>query len=141
MSIWKIRPSIKDINEMRINTLLDSLEIEFTEFTDNSLSAKMPVNDKTVQPFGILHGGASIALAETVGSVASLHMIDRENEISVGQSVASNHIKAAKSGFVYASSKAKHIGKSSHVWEIEIRNESGELVNITTVTMAVLTKK
>ena len=85
MSIWKIRPSIKDINEMRINTLLDSLEIEFTEFTDNSLSAKMPVNDKTVQPFGILHGGASIALAETVGRVASLHILDRENEIPVGQ--------------------------------------------------------
>lgn len=126
---------------MQSKTLLESLDIEFTEFTEDSLSAKMPVNDKTVQPFRILHGGASIALAETVGSVASLHMIDHDTQITVGQSVASNHIKAAKSGYVTATAKAKHIGKSSQVWEIETLNENGDLVNITSLTIAVLEKK
>lgn len=141
MSIWKTTPNIDSINKMQSKTLLESLDIVFTEFTEDSLVAKMPVGDKTVQPFRILHGGASIALAETVGSVASLHMIDPEKQFTVGQSVASNHLKSARSGDVTAIAKAKHIGKSSQVWEIEIRNEAKELVNITTLTMAVLEKR
>lgn len=141
MSFWKTTPNIESINKMQSKTLLESLEIVFTDFTENTLSAKMPVGDKTVQPFRILHGGASIALAETVGSVASLHMIDSETQITVGQSVSSNHLKAARSGDVLATAKAKHIGKSSQVWEIEIRNENNDLVNITILTMAVLDKK
>lgn len=128
------------LNELSANTLVSHINIQFTELTDSSISATMPVNETTIQPAGILHGGASVVLAETVGSVASNLIIDRENYYCVGLEINANHIKSAtpKHGQVIGTATAVHIGKSTHIWNIEIRTPQNDLVCISRLTMAVL---
>lgn len=139
MAIWF--ESIHDlavINALRKDTLAAALGMEFVAIGEDSLTCTMPVNANTKQPMGMLHGGASAALAETVGSVASMLCIDTNKYYSVGLDINCNHIRGVKSGIVTATATPFHIGKTTHVWEIKITNEQGKLVCISRLTMAIL---
>lgn len=117
------------------------LGIEYTEVGKDYLCAKMPVDDRTKQPMGLLHGGASVVLAESIGSVASNLIVHHEGKQCVGLEVNANHLKSARDGFVYGKATAVHIGKKTHIWDIRINNEQGELVCISRLTVAILDKK
>ena len=139
--IWKnSKPKLKAINDMAVNTMAEVLDMRFTEIGDDYLIATMPVNDNTRQPYGLLHGGASAALAETVGSVAASLCIDKEKYICVGLEINCNHIRGKKDGIVTARATPLHIGASTHVWEIKITDEREKLVCISRLTMAILKK-
>lgn len=114
------------------------LEIEYTEIGEDYICGKMPVSPKTRQPMGILHGGASVVLAETLGSVGSFLSIDNNQFYAVGLEINSNHVRSVKEGFVYGKAQAVHLGKTTHIWDIRITNEEGKLVNISRLTMAVV---
>jgi len=132
---------LQSLNALSKNTMMEHLGIVFTEYGEGFVCAKMPVDHRTHQPYGILHGGASVVLAETLGSVASHTTIDIENQICVGQEINANHIKSVRSGYVYGKATPIHLGKKSQVWEIRITNEDDELVCISRLTMAVLDKR
>ena len=116
------------------------LGIEILEIGDRVV-ATMPVDARTQQPFGILHGGASIALAETVASIGAISRIDREKFVAVGQEINGNHLRGKSSGVVTAVATPVHLGRTSHVWSIEIRDESGQLVCISRCTLAIVSKR
>ncbi len=141
MSIWFKSYSIKDLNDLNKNTMGENLGIEFLEITNDTVVARMPVDSRTVQPFRILHGGASAALAETLGSVASMMYIDVEKNIPVGLELNINHLRSETGGFVTGYCKPVHVGRSTHVWGIEIKNEAGKLVAISRLTTMVLERK
>ncbi|MGJ7032974.1 hotdog fold thioesterase [Niabella hirudinis] len=117
------------------------LGIKFTEATDNSLTATMPVTKKVHQPYGILHGGASVVLAETVGSYASSLVVDNDRFMVVGMEVNANHLKPVVAGFVQAVCSPLHLGNKTHVWDIRIYNDAGELTCISRLTVAVIEKR
>ncbi len=133
--------TVDKLNKMNANTLMEQLGIEFVEIGDDYIKAKMPVDHRTHQPYGLLHGGASVSLAETMGSVASVCMLDLSKQYCVGLEINANHLKGVRSGVVIGTVKPIHTGKSTHVWEISIRNEQDDLVCISRITMAVLDKK
>ena len=139
--MWKSDYSIDQVNSMSKNTILDVLGIEITEKGDDFLVGKMPVDSRTVQPMRILHGGANVVLAETLGSIASLMIINPEEEISVGVDINANHIRSVKSGWVTGIAKPINIGRKIHVWEIKITDEEGRLTCISRLTVSVLPKK
>ncbi|MBI34357.1 MAG: esterase [Flavobacteriales bacterium] len=139
--MWKSDYSIDQINAMSKSTILDALGIEITEKGDDFLVGKMPVDSRTVQPMRILHGGANVVLAETLGSIASLMIIDPSNEISVGVDVNANHIRSVKSGWVKGVAKPLSIGRKIHVWEIKITDEEERLTCIARLTVSVLPRK
>ncbi len=138
MSIWFKPYELEDIKWTTKNTLEEAIGIELTELTENSLKCKMQITNNTKQSMGILHGGASAALAETLGSIASNLIVDYNKYVCVGLDINANHIRSVKDGFVYAEAKPIHIGKKTHVWGIEISNEEGKIVCISRLTMAVL---
>lgn len=140
MRIFKESATLESLNKWAHNTLAEHLSIEFTEIGDDYLEARMPVDNRTRQPFGLLHGGASVALAETLGSVAASLCVD-SSKFCVGLEINANHVRGIREGFVTGISKPIHIGKQTQVWEIRISNESGELICISRITMAVLEKK
>ena len=121
--------------------MAERIGIEITEVGENYLKGRMPVDSRTVQTYGILHGGASAALAETLGSIAGVLAIDPEKEYCVGMEINANHIRSVRSGFVYGKAAPLHIGKRSHVWEIRIEDGEGHLVCISRLTLAVVTGK
>lgn len=123
------------------NTLMETLGIKVTSVSDEGVVATMPVDHRTHQPFGLLHGGASVALAETVASIGAYYLVDQETESCVGLEINANHIKGKKSGVVTAFAKPVHRGKTTMVWEIKIVDEEDELVCISRCTMAILRKK
>lgn len=133
--------SLEIINQMSQNTLVEHLGIEIIELGRDFLIGKMPVDHRTHQPLGMLHGGASVVLAETLGSIAATLTVDPEKQYCVGLDINANHIKSAKEGFVYGKTTAIHIGKKTQVWEIKITNEAEQLVCISRITMAVLDRK
>jgi 1,4-dihydroxy-2-naphthoyl-CoA hydrolase len=133
--------SVKNLNEMCQNTLVSHLQIEFLQFENKKLVAKMPVNNKTKQPYGILHGGASAALAETVGSVAGNLHIQNEHEFCVGIHLSINHIRSVNEGYVFAEATPIQIGKKIQVWNIDIKNESSELVASSRLTLLAIQKE
>jgi 1,4-dihydroxy-2-naphthoyl-CoA hydrolase len=137
-----INPDIplEKLNAMGKGNIVEHLGIEFTEARPDGLSAKMPVDYRTQQPMGLLHGGASVVLAETIGSVASHLCVDTEQYYCVGLDINANHIRAVRSGYVLGTAKALHIGRRTHVWEIRIVNEKQQLVCISRLTMAVVEK-
>jgi 1,4-dihydroxy-2-naphthoyl-CoA hydrolase len=137
--IWEKLP-IDKLNELSVNTMSEVLGIKFTEVGDNFIKASMPVTSATHQPYGLLHGGASAALAETIGSVASWMVIDREKYICVGMEINCNHIRGKKDGLVVATAEPLHIGSTTHVWDIKIRDEREKLVCVSRLTVAVLKK-
>lgn len=129
------------LNEMCANTMVSHLGIDFIEVGPDYLIAKMPVTSKTKQPMGLLHGGASVALAETLGSVAASMIVTPKNQAAVGLEINANHLKSVKEGFVLGKVSPVHIGRSTHLWEIKITNESGDLVAVSKITMAILDRK
>lgn len=139
MAIWKKQYNIESLNSSRKNTLVEALGILITEIGDDYLCATMPVDHRTHQPMGIMHGGASVSLAETVGSIASFMCVDDEH-YCVGLDINANHLKAVRSGLVYATAKPIHLGRTTHVWDIQIKNEEGKAVCISRLTMAILKK-
>lgn len=142
MSIWFNKSiTLDDLHFLRQNTLASYLDMEWVSIGKDYLQLKMPVNDKTKQPYGLLHGGASCALAETVGSVASALVIDQEKFACVGIEINANHIKGAKSGFVIATASPLHIGRTTHVWDIKINDEAGKLICVSRLTVAITDKK
>jgi 1,4-dihydroxy-2-naphthoyl-CoA hydrolase len=125
--IWKNKPTIEALNMLSAKTINEALGIEFTEAGDDYLTARMPVDKRTKQPMGLLHGGASVVLAETLGSVASTLLIeDISKESAVGLEINANHLRAVKSGYVYGTVTAIKIGRRTHIWQIRIRNEEGK---------------
>ncbi|QHL86073.1 hotdog fold thioesterase [Nibribacter ruber] len=130
--------SLEQLNAWNKNTMGEHIGIEYTEIGDDYLIGKMPVDHRTHQPMGLLHGGASVALAETLGSVGATMFLDLEKQYCVGLEINANHIKSARSGFVYGKATAIHVGRKTQVWEIRITTESGDLVCISRITMAVL---
>lgn len=123
------------------NTMVDHLGIEFTEIGSNYIKAKMPVDHRTVQPMGLLHGGASVALAETLGSVASAMLIDVNKYICVGLEINANHIRSATDGYVEGKVTPIHLGKKTHIWDIRITHDNGNLISVSRLTVAILDKK
>jgi len=139
--IWKIKPSLDILNDTSKNTLVDHLDIVFSAIGDDYLEATMPVSHKTVQPFRILHGGASVALAETLGSVASNVIVSPDNLRIVGLEINANHLKAAKEGQTVTGRVTPiRIGRKIHVWQIDIRDEDQNLTCVSRLTVAILGK-
>ena len=141
MSFFKPGIKLENLTKFSTNTMVSHLGIEFTELGDDSITAKMPVDHRTHQPLGLLHGGASVALAETLGSVAASCCLDLTLQYCVGLEINANHIKSVKSGYVFGTSKPLHVNKKTHVWEIRIVNEANELVCISRITMAIIDKR
>jgi len=132
--------TLNSFNEICKNTLMETLEIKFTELGDDYLVATMPVNKKVHQPYGILHGGASAALAESVGSAASSFFIDNTKYLTKGIEFTINHVKSVKEGVVTARATCLHKGRSTHLWEIRIVNEDDQLISICKLTNIILEK-
>ncbi|WP_423841109.1 hotdog fold thioesterase [Vibrio mytili] len=139
MSIWKKPISLDILNETSKNTMIEHLNIEYTALSDDSISATMPVCSYTHQPLGMLHGGASVVLAETLGSIAANCCVD-ENSYCVGLDINANHIRAMRSGYVIGTAKPQHIGVSTQVWQINITDERERLVCTSRLTIAVKQK-
>src|ERR1700676_2591298 len=128
MTIWKSPRSVEELNSGSVGTLVEHLGIRFTEISDDFIRGTMPVDDRTRQPYGLLHGGASVALAETIGSVASMLCVDPAKNRCVGLEHNANHLRAVRDGWVYATARPAHIGSRTHVWLIEIKDEAGKNV-------------
>lgn len=130
--------SLEELNKMRRNTILDILDIKVTGIGEDYLEATMPVDARTHQVYGILHGGASVVLAETLGSIGGMLTVDPARFYCVGIDINANHIKAVRSGIVKGTARPIHTGRSTQVWHIEIKTEEGELVCISRLTLAVV---
>jgi 1,4-dihydroxy-2-naphthoyl-CoA hydrolase len=137
MAIWKQTADLETLNAWSERTLMRALDIRVTEIGDDYLRGTMPVDDRTRQPYGILHGGASVALAETLGSTAAM-LCCEEGRATVGLEINANHLRAVRDGLVTATARPIHVGRSTQVWEIRIENETGELTCISRLTMAVV---
>lgn len=140
MAIWFNTYSLDDWKGMDQDTIHESLGIELTELGPDFLKGRMPVDHRTVQPARILHGGASVVLAESLGSIGSFLIVDPEKHLTVGQSVTANHIRPGTEGFVTGIARPIHIGKRSHIWSIDIVNEEEKLVCTVRLTMAIVPK-
>lgn len=138
MSIWKTSFNIQKATERSKNTIASQLGIEFTKVGDDYVCARMPVNNRTRQPMGIMHGGASCVLAETVGSTAANFCVDPNKFHCVGLDINTNHIHLARSGYVIAIAKPFHLGRSTQVWGIKIVDEKELLISVSRLTMAIL---
>ena len=137
--IWTIPVTIEEINHRCRNTLSDHLGIEFVEIGSDYMAARMSIDRRTLQPMGIMHGGSTAALAETVGSAAANYCVEK-GKICVGLDLNINHIRTMRSGFVIAIAKPLHLGKTTQVWEIKITNEAEQLVSAARLTIAILAK-
>ena len=133
--------NIDQLNDSSRGTLAKHLGIVYTDIGPDFIEAKMPVNDSTRQPYGILHGGASAALAETLGSIGSYLCIDSGNFISVGLEINANHVRSVSEGFVTGKATIIHEGRSTHVWDVRITNEDSQLVCIARLTVSILPRK
>jgi len=139
MSIWFHKNiTIEDFKGIGANTMAEFLDLKWEEIGDDFLKLSMPVNAKTRQPYGFLHGGASCVLAETVGSVASALVIDREKFYCVGLEINANHLKSVSEGKVTAIAKPLHLGKTTHVWDIRIYDDKEKLFCVSRLTVAIL---
>jgi len=139
MPIWKKNTDLARLNATSENTLTAHLGILYTDVGDNYLSGTMPVDQRTVQPFGLLHGGASVVLAETLGSLAA-NLAVPQDKVCVGLEVNANHLRSVKSGIVTGTATALHIGYTTQIWSIEIKNVRDQLVCISRLTIAVINK-
>ena len=142
MTIWFDKNvSLESLKTFGKGTMTEHLGVEWVELGKDFFKAKMPVDHRTIQPYGLLHGGASCVLAETIGSVASHLVIDPSAFYCVGIEINANHIRSAKEGFVYGTCSPLHIGSSTHVWDIRITNEEEKLICISRLTVAIMKKK
>lgn len=138
MAIWRDSFPLELVEQHSKNTLISHLGIVFVEAGDDYLVGKMPVDARTHQPAHVLHGGASVALAETLASWAATFVVDREKNYCVGLEINANHVRAVSSGWVIGTARPVHLGRSTQIWEVRIKDESERLVCISRVTMAVL---
>ena len=141
MAIWFKPYTLEDIEKRGKGTMVEHIGIKITALGNNFLSGTMPVDHRTTQPMGILHGGASAALAETLGSLAANFVIDEQKKYCVGIDINANHIRSAKKGLVTGTARPIHIGSSTQVWSIEIVDEQKKLVCISRLTLAVLDRR
>ena len=140
--IWKSNPDIKSLNASGVNTMVSHLGIEFTEIGEDYLIARMPVDHRTIQPMGLLHGGASVSLAETIGSVASVVVqINPLERAVVGIEINANHLKSAREGFVYGKVSPIKLGKRLHIWNIEITDIDNNKICISRLTTMLVERK
>lgn len=138
MTLWKRLPDIEALNATLKNTIGEVLDIRFESFEDDSISASMAVDARTHQPYGLLHGGASVVLAETLGSTASYLCIDTSRFYCVGLEVNANHLRGLRSGRVHAVARPVHLGRSTHVWDIRLTGDDGKPSCISRLTMAIV---
>lgn len=137
-AIWTRRPALPDLQAMGRATAIDSLGIEFTEVGDDSLTARMPVDARTRQPYGLLHGGASVLLAETLGSAAAHHCIDDSAFLTVGIEINANHVRGVRDGWVHGTARPLHLGRATQVWEIRVVDDAARVVCISRLTIGVV---
>jgi 1,4-dihydroxy-2-naphthoyl-CoA hydrolase len=135
---WRSLLSVEELNSGRGGTLIEHLGIEFTEIGDDYIRGTMPVDGRTRQPYGLLHGGASVTLAETLGSTGATMCVDAKEYQCVGQEINANHVRAARAGLVTGTARPLHLGGRTQVWAIDIVNEAGKLVCTSRLTMAVI---
>ncbi|MBC53262.1 MAG: esterase [Gammaproteobacteria bacterium] len=140
MTIWTRDTTLLQMAENAKNSAVTALGIEFTEIGDDFLRGRMPVDQRTVQPFGILHGGASVLFAETLGSVAANRCLRRDDQVAVGLDINANHIRPVSSGWVVGTARAVHIGGTTQVWEIRIETKAGKTVCVSRLTMAIIAR-
>jgi 1,4-dihydroxy-2-naphthoyl-CoA hydrolase len=138
MAIWHEKPTIEYLRDRSKGTLVEHIGIEFLEIGEDYIEAKMPVDKRTIQPYGILHGGASLVLAETLGSVAATLCVDTRKERCVGMEINANHVRSVSSGFVYGVTRPIHVGRTTHIWEIKISDEEDDLVCVSRLTLAIV---
>lgn len=142
MGIWfKKDLSFTDLIELGKGTMAEHLGIEWTEVGPDFLKARMPVDHRTKQPYGLLHGGASCVLAETIGSVASAMIVDHSKYYCVGLEINANHIRSAREGFVTGTATPLHLGATTHVWDIKIHDEKSKLICVSRLTVAIIKRK
>lgn len=141
MPVFNPTLNLEMLKELSANTMVEHLGIEFTAIGEDYIEATMPVDHRTHQPMGLLHGGASVSLAETLGSVAATFCVDFNKQYCVGLDINANHIKSVREGTVTGRTTPIHIGKRTQVWEIRITNEQQELVCISRITLAVIDKR
>lgn len=140
MALWKNQVTVEQVNALGRNTMLSYLGIEFIEVGDDFLRARMPVDHRTLQPYGIMHGGASCVLAETVGSLGASLCIDVAQSRCVGVEINTSHIRAVTSGWVIGTARPLHMGSTTHVWDIQIESDAGKLVSVTRLRLAIIPK-
>jgi 1,4-dihydroxy-2-naphthoyl-CoA hydrolase len=138
---FKQHTSLAALNANAAGCMVDHLGIVFTELGDDYLCGTMPVDRRTHQPYGLLHGGASVALAETLGSTGGYLYLDPATEMAVGLEISANHIRGVTQGTVTGTARALHVGRSTQVWEIRIENEEGQLVCISRLTLAIVPRR
>jgi 1,4-dihydroxy-2-naphthoyl-CoA hydrolase len=138
MEIWYRKPTLAQLNERCKETLAETLAMEYTEIGADYLAAKMPVDRRTHQVLKLLHGGASVALAETVGSAAAQLTVDPKAYFVVGQSIFSTHLRPVRSGFVYAVTRPIHLGRKTQVWDIDVTDDNQNRIHASRLTLAVL---
>ena len=136
-SLWKQAISVEALQAFSVNTAVSHLGIEFMEVGDDFIRARVPVDARTVQPYGLLHGGVSVVLAETLGSCGAAFAVP-EGYRAVGLDINANHLKGASSGWISGTARPVHIGRTTHVWAIELHNDAGELTCVSRITMAIL---
>ena len=136
--IFNKNPGLDFLNQLGKGSMTDHLEIRYTAIGADFLEAEMPVNSKTKQPFGLLHGGANVVLAESLGSVAAYLTLDNEHQAAVGLEINANHLRAVHQGKVKGTAKPIHVGKKTQVWEIKIHDEEGKLSCISRITLAII---
>ncbi|TAL43575.1 MAG: hotdog fold thioesterase [Chitinophagaceae bacterium] len=142
MSIWFDKNiSLENLKPLGLGSMSEHVGIEWVEMGDDYLKARLPVNKNTMQPYGMLHGGASCVLAETIGSVASFLVIDNSKFLCVGIEINANHIRSAREGFVIGVAAPLHLGSSTHVWDIKIYDEKKQLVCVSRLTVAIIPRK
>jgi 1,4-dihydroxy-2-naphthoyl-CoA hydrolase len=137
MSIWKKEISIEELTRSHVNTAVATLGVEFLEIGPDFIRGRVPVDERTRQPYGILHGGVSVVLAETLGSCGA-HYSAPEGHRAVGLDINANHIRATTSGWITGTARPVHRGRSTQVWQIDLTNDAGELTCVSRLTMAVL---
>ena len=142
MKIWFNKElQLVDLLSLGKGTMAEYIGIEWTELGDDFIKAKMPVDHRTKQPYGLLHGGASCVLSETIGSVASAMVVDHSKFVCVGLEINANHVRSAREGFVTGIATALHLGANTHVWDIKIYDEKEKLVCVSRLTVAILTRR
>lgn len=136
--VWKVKPDIEVLNKFNKDTLVEWLGIEITEIGDDFIRAKMPVDHRTRQPMGLLHGGASVVLSESMGSVASWLVAGEDSKSVVGIEVNANHLKTAKEGYVYSITRPIKLGKTLHVWNTELLDENENIICTSRLTVMII---
>lgn len=139
--IWYKKYTLEDINKIFSKNMTSYLSVRAVDLTDDSIQAVMPITDKVKQPYGILHGGASVALAESVGSIASALVINQDKMMAVGMEVNANHLRPKADGEVMATCRPLHLGATTHIWDIRITDEQGKLICVSRLTVAIIKKR